>query len=144
MEEYNRKPYLSSNYKKKNVVKHSSEWVPLTAGLPNGWYLDIGALLRGDGYKKGENIDRIKLPCFCSFEWNGKRRLGIILNGSFRIWGTGASYKHKISYELHLIDSQTHRTVGSAIEKHKSLEHLIERYKINIGKAHIDFCETYY
>jgi hypothetical protein len=38
MEEYNRKPYLSSNYKKKNVVKHSSEWVPLTAGLPNGWY----------------------------------------------------------------------------------------------------------
>ena len=140
MEEYNRKPYLSNNYKKKNVVKHSSEWVPLTAGLPNGWYLDIGALLRGDGYKKGENIDRIKLPCFCSFEWNGKRRLGILINigekedGLDDIWDT---------YSLIDMSSQTHRFVGNLIGE-GTLEFLIKEYKINIGKAHIQFSEVYY
>lgn len=142
MEEYNRKPYLSSNYKKReSPTEEHHELVGFAPYTRKPLYeIDIRSLLMGDR----ENIDRIKLPCFCSFEWNGKRRLGIILNGSFRIWGRGASYVHKISYELHLIDSQTHRTVGSAIEKHESLEHLIERYKINIGKAHIDFCETYH
>ena len=139
MEEYNRKPYLSSNYKKKNVVKHSSEWVPLT-GLPNGWYLDIGALLRGDGYKKGENIDRIKLPCFCSFEWNGKRKLGMIVYLWYKKNGMSTS-----TWRYGLIDmsSQSHRQVGNIVSQ-SSLEHLIEEYKINIGKAHIDFCETYH
>ena len=136
MKEYKRMPYLETNFTKKKVVKRAIEDIPLLAS-----FIDIGSILRGeDSHGERENIDRIKLPCFCSFEWKGSRRLGVLINigekedGLDDIWDT---------YSLIDMSSQTHRFVGNLIGE-GTLEFLIKEYKINIGKAHIDFCETYY
>lgn len=142
MREYRKKPYLSTNYKKERVVrKHYGNRIPFVTDFPNV-YLDIGVLVRGEApHVSGkENIDRIKLPCFCSFEWNGKRRLGILINIGEKEDGLDDTWD---IYSLIDMSSQTHRFVGNLIGE-GTLEFLIKEYKINIGKAHIDFCETYH
>ncbi len=83
-----------------------------------------------------ENIDRIKLPCFCTFEWRGKRRLGEIKNASYR--GKGIKCSNYVLYE---VDKQTHRLVGGIIDLDANLEKLINDNKINIGKVRIIYWE---
>jgi len=87
-------------------------------------------------YKCRENIDRIKLPCYCTFEWRGKRRLGQIHNVDYR------HIQKYFYYKLFEIDKQTHRYIGSAIGMSSILKNLIEEYKINIGKVKLTYYET--
>lgn len=89
-------------------------------------------------YKCRENIDRIKLPCYCTFEWRGKRRLGMIQNHTER----GLDFFDEPFYELHEIDKQTHQIIGSNINFSFELESLIKKYKINIGKVKLTYYET--
>jgi hypothetical protein len=94
-----------------------------------------------------ENLDRIKLPCYCTFEWRGKRRLGKLENDFLREFGT---VNDRANIVLHEIDKQTHKNVGSKIDACAcnpnllglGLEKLIKKYKINIGKAKIVYYET--
>ena len=94
--------------------------------------------LQGE-YECRENIDRIKLPCYCTFEWRGKRRLGVITNGENR----EDEYSFRtFRYRLNEIDKQTHQEVGSVIDYEITLKELIEKYKINIGKVKLTYYET--
>ncbi len=86
-----------------------------------------------------ENINRIKLPCYCTFEWRGKRRLGMIQNAGLRENG----YEQVTSWflcRLIELDKQTHQQVGDTISI-DYLDDLIKRNKINIGKAKIIYTE---
>jgi hypothetical protein len=101
------------------------------------------------GYKCKENLDRIKLPCYCTFEWRGKRRLGVITNGenredeySFRTFRYRLYSFRTFRYRLNEIDKQTHQEVGSVIDYEITLKELIEEYKINIGKVKLTYYET--
>jgi len=87
-----------------------------------------------------ENIDRIKLPCYCTFEWRGKRRLGMIQNAGLRENGYEQVKKWFLCRLIEL-DKQTHQQVGDTINI-DFLDDLIRRNKINIGKAKIVYYET--
>lgn len=91
-----------------------------------------------DYYMK-ENIDKIKLPCFCTFEWIKRRRLGILLNDNYKF---EAGIEHNL-FKLHEIDKQTSHKVGGLIAISMDLKDLIQTYKINIGKAKITYCEIF-
>jgi hypothetical protein len=93
-----------------------------------------------------ENINKVKLPVFCSFEMNDgrPRRLGVLVNDFYKgdsdiPSGTGIS--------LYEIDRQTNLIVGDRIDSmcnsnlKSALATLIEMYKINIGKVEINFYE---
>jgi hypothetical protein len=87
-----------------------------------------------------ENIDRIKLPCFCTFEnYNGKRHLGEI-----KVFSNKRSdgLDDEPLYELLQIDEQHNKKLGDEIDTNKDLENLIRDNKINIGKAKIVYYET--
>jgi hypothetical protein len=97
-----------------------------------------------------ENIDKIKLPVFCSFDLcDGRpRRLGILVNSRYK---TDPMIPVKEGINLYEIDKQTGLMIGDRIDSmsyyknkeefKKSLAHLIEIYKINIGKVKINFYE---
>jgi len=91
------------------------------------------------GYKMKENLDRIKLPCYCTFEWRGKRRLGKVENVAPTEMGISNGYS---LYMLSEIDRQTNQQVGNTIDAKKSLNKLIKKYKINIGKVKLTYYET--
>lgn len=97
-----------------------------------------------------ENINKVKLPVFCSFDLNDgrPRRLGVLVNDFYKgdsdiPSGTGIS--------LYEIDRQTSLIVGDRIDSmcdgkferpiKSALATLIEMYKINIGKVEINFYE---
>lgn len=97
-----------------------------------------------------ENINKVKLPVFCSFDLNDgrPRRLGVLVNDFYKgdsdiLSGTGIS--------LYEIDRQTSLIVGDRIDSmcdgkferptKSALATLIEMYKINIGKVEINFYE---
>ena len=95
---------------------------------------------------KKENINKVKLPVFCSFDLNDgrPRRLGVLVNDFYKgdsdiFSGTGIS--------LYEIDRQTNLIVGDRIDSmcssnlKSALATLIEMYKINIGKVEINFYE---
>ena len=90
-------------------------------------------------YKCRENIDRIKLPCYCTFEWRGKRRLGKVENVAPT--EMGISNGHSL-YVLSEIDRQTNQQVGNTVDAKQSLKKLIRKYKINIGKVKLTYYET--
>jgi len=108
-------------------------------------YQDIGRRiqfskypLKHKDYQMRENLDRIKLPCYCTFEWRGKRRLGLITYDELRDDSDDVGG----IYSLHEIDKQTHQKVGSVIDFETDIEELIEDYKINIGKVKLTYYET--
>ncbi len=97
-----------------------------------------------------ENIDKIKLPVFCSFDLcDGRpRRLGVLVNSVYK---TDSMIPVKEGVNLYEIDRQTGLMIGDRIDSMSyyktekefkdSLAYLIEKYKINIGKVEIDFYE---
>lgn len=90
-------------------------------------------------YKFRENVNRIKLPCYCTFEWRGKRRLGKVENVAPT--EMGISNGHSL-YVLSEIDRQTNQQVGNTVDAKQSLKKLIRKYKINIGKVKLTYYET--
>ena len=97
-----------------------------------------------------ENINKIKLPVFCSFDLcDGRpRRLGVLVNSVYK---TDPMIPVKEGINLYEIDKQTGLMIGDRIDSmsyyrtekefKNSLAYLIERYRINIGKVEIDFYE---
>jgi hypothetical protein len=135
----NKKPYLEIR-----IVTYTDDGMMYYTNEP---------LQSSKGYEFKENLDRIKLPCYCTFEWRGKRRLGVITNGENRedeySFRTLFSALRDLSrdiisfrYSLHEIDKQTHQKVGSVIDYEITLKELIEEYKINIGKVKLTYYET--
>lgn len=135
--EYKRMNYLGTNFRKIRVPKNNSDDIPVVLDTSNA-YFDLGFLLRG-GYQR-ENVERIKLPCFCSYEWKGRRRLGLLTNTWYKGEGKDESWT---VYSLVDMSNQSSAFVGDLIEE-GTLEELINEYKINIGKAYITFYEAYY
>ena len=128
----NKKPYLATKivtYKHNRVYDRIETYYTDTPLDPYGIET---------GYKCQENIDRIKLPCYCTFEWRGKRRLGLITYDELRDDSDDVGG----IYSLHEIDKQTHQKVGSVIDFETDIEELIEDYKINIGKVKLTYYET--
>jgi len=72
----------------------------------------------------GENLDKIKFPCFCSYKNNQTKFFGEI-NSSFRMG-------HGQDYILSYIGEQGDT---SRIERNKSLKNLIESHDIHILKG---------
>jgi hypothetical protein len=121
----NKKPYLEIR-----IVTYTDDGMMYYTNEP---------LQSSKGYEFKENLDRIKLPCYCTFEWRGKRRLGVITNGENR----EDEYSFRtFRYRLNEIDKQTHQEVGSVIDYEITLKELIEEYKINIGKVKLTYYET--
>jgi len=120
----NKKPYLATK-----IVTYADDGMMYYTDEP---------LQSSKGYKMKENIDRIKLPCYCTFEWRGKRRLGLITYDELRDDSDDVGG----IYSLHEIDKQTHQKVGSVIDFETDIEELIEDYKINIGKVKLTYYET--
>ena len=121
----NKKPYLATK-----IVTYTDDGMMYYTDEP---------LQSSKGYEFKENLDRIKLPCYCTFEWRGKRRLGVITNGENR----EDEYSFRtFRYRLNEIDKQTHQEVGSVIDYEITLKELIEKYKINIGKVKLTYYET--
>lgn len=120
----NKKPYLATK-----IVTYTDDGMMYYTDEP---------LQSSKGYKMKENIDRIKLPCYCTFEWRGKRRLGLITYNELRDDSDDVGG----IYSLHEIDKQTHQKVGSVIDVETDIEELIEDYKINIGKVKLTYYET--
>lgn len=85
----------------------------------------------------GEDIKKIKMPAPCIFHKNGRStpRLGLIVNGEFR--DKGMIKDEKPYFELHEIDEQCHKNVGSLIHIDTSLSNLIEAFDVNIIKIDI-------
>lgn len=97
-------------------------------------YLGIEKIERKKNKVRNENINRIKLPCFCTYESNkGKRRLGIIVNDWFQFFGKDDDS----IYSIVSIDKQTPKKIGNKIASRCTLKELIEEYKVNIIKAKI-------
>jgi len=68
----------------------------------------------------GENLDKIKFPCFCSY-----------VNGSTKYYG---EIHHSRYYGLYRIEGQD---IHSDVDEMSSLRHLIEVYNIHILKGKI-------
>ena len=77
----------------------------------------------------GENLDKIKFPCFCSYysNYHRKRRRGQIVLG----------YRSSFFYQLQQIEKQEANTGAGIIEVEYSLKRLIENYDIHILKGKI-------
>ena len=120
----NKKPYLETR-----IVTYTDDGMMYYTDEP---------LQSSKGYKMKENIDRIKLPCYCTFEWRGKRRLGMITNSYKREAGY---HKDQRACRLFEVDKQTSRKVGSIIDV-DWIKDLINNYKINIGKVKLTYYET--
>lgn len=100
-----------------------------------------------------ENINKIKLPVFCSFDLcDGRpRRLGVLVNSVYKTDPMISVWSEKEGVSLYEIDKQTGLMIGDRIDSmsyyrtekefKNSLAYLIERYRINIGKVEIDFYE---
>jgi hypothetical protein len=97
-----------------------------------------------EGKVLNENIDRVKVPCFCTFEYRGKRRLGLLINQSLRDAKDGSLDSYPF-FTLIEMEKQTHQKVGSIIATgigREGLERIIRSFKINIGKAEISYDEV--
>ena len=77
----------------------------------------------------GENLDKIKFPCFCSYysHYLKRRRLGQIVLG----------YCGSFFYQLQQIEKQESNTGVGIIETRNSLEKLIKDGDIHILKGKI-------
>jgi hypothetical protein len=122
----NKKPYLETR-----IVTYVNN-----DGKTEMYYTNFP--LSNGKYKCKENLDRIKLPCYCTFEWRGKRRLGMITNSYKREAGY---HKDQRACRLFEVDKQTSRKVGSIIDV-DWIKDLINNYKINIGKVKLTYYET--
>jgi len=80
-----------------------------------------------DNYINGENIDKIKFPCFCRFGYGGK--LGILL--------TGVDDDGKDIFELHRINNQISEYNCTRMNHQRDLKGLIKDNHIHILKGKI-------
>lgn len=105
------------------VKKEKKEWTPdFCPCCGQTW--DTKPKPKGN-WGNGENLDKIKFPCFCSFEWDyGKRLLGQI--NHCRI-GT-------VPYRLSNITEQKKYNI---CRQSGSLRELIESHNIHILKGKI-------
>jgi len=126
----NKKPYLETKFITYAKSENQDKMELFYTNFP----------LSNGKYECKENLDRIKLPCYCTFEWRGKRRLGILHNDGHRKY-SGESTGSEI-YSLTEIDKQTNNKIGDLIQTSYSLAFLIEYYKINIGKVKLTYYET--
>lgn len=113
------RPYFETQVVK--VKKKEKEWTPeycpccgakREAEKPKGNYVN------------GENLDKIKFPCFCRWADNGW--IGMLVKD----WRA-----HDIIYTLVRVDQQTN--VNHTYAHFKSLRELIEKYNIRILKGKI-------
>ena len=94
----------------------------------------IVAVPNPDYHKKGnwvngENLDKIKFPCFCSYEYMHKKYLGMLNKG----WTNEKGYL----YELHNINKQADDEGINREFNDDSLKELIENHNIHILKGKI-------
>ncbi len=128
-EEYRKLPYIKVN--KHNNVEHKTT-LKSKQEESKVWRV------------RNENIDKIDLPVFCSFDMDDgrPRRLGMLVNNGFR---GNPELEEYPGIDLFEVDKQTGLTVGDRIDgingEKGGVARLIEMYAINIGKVEIDYYE---
>jgi|LSQX01.1.fsa_nt_gb hypothetical protein len=114
------RPYLKVNKTKINTEKHD-------LAIFKNW------VEKDPNRVRSENIKRIKLPCYCTFQLNDNRprRFGMLIsdNEAYRLYEVGKQVKRNVS-----------RRIDYGIAD-RGLADLIKTYKINIGKAEINYYE---
>jgi len=83
---------------------------------------------RKGNWVNGENLDKIKFPCFCSYFWGSCKFYGSI-NKRFMDDGSG--------YIYNLIDIDNQTNCVNSVCSMTSLKKLIEHYNIHILKGKI-------
>jgi hypothetical protein len=93
---------------------------------------------RKPGEYRGENLYKIKTPCFCMFTWRGRERLGSITCSGYKKDGKFETPQ----YVLTDYSKQTLKDVGDVISLSPNLKKMIKKYKIRILRIEITGIDT--
>jgi len=128
------RPYLEVKVVKvkkkeqKEIVKFRGKKYIITRNkLIGKTYLDEYKGKSKGNWVNGENLDKIKFPCFCSYKYGTGTHYGMITRTRLNL--------NRDHYTLHGIDKQ--HDSYSSIKSYPILEGLIENYDIHILKGKI-------